>query len=146
MKIILLQNVKNLGKIGDIKDVSEGYARNFLIPKKLAEIATKEAIKKIEAQKEKEMNQKIAEFKKLKEIADKLKTKKITILVKEKEGKLFGSITAKNIAEELKKENLNISEKNIIIEEAIKKVGNFEIEIKLSNEIRTKIKLEVKGN
>ncbi|HRY82163.1 MAG TPA: 50S ribosomal protein L9 [Candidatus Moranbacteria bacterium] len=145
MKIILLQDIKNLGKKGDVKEVAEGYAQNFLMPKKLAEIATEGAIKKAEIQKEKEKSAKMAEMEELKNLANKLKNKKISISAKEKGGKLFGSITAKNIEAELKKEGLNILPSSIIIKEAIKKVGEYEIEIKLSEEIKEKIRVEIKG-
>ncbi len=145
MKIILLQDAKNLGRKGDIKDVAEGYARNFLFPKKLAEPATVEAIKNIEAQKSQEKAEKKARTEVLKALADKLKNKKFTLKAKEKQGKLFGSIAAKDIVEILKIENLSVSEKNIIMNEAIKKTGEYNIEISLSPEIRTNIRLEVAG-
>jgi large subunit ribosomal protein L9 len=145
MKIILLQDIKNLGKRGDIKDVAEGYAQNFLMPKKLAEIATGGAIKRIEIEKEREKRLRDGKNEDLRNLAKKIKSKKTTILAKEKGGKLFGSITAKNIAEELQKEGLSILPDSIIIKEAIKKVGEYEIEIKLSEKIKEKIKLEVKG-
>ena len=145
MKIILLQDVKSLGKKGDVKDVAEGYAQNFLLPKKIASVATENAVKFFQSQKEKEQKNKIAETERLRNLASTLKDKKITIEAKEKKGKLFGSITVKNIKESLEKEGLNILENSIIIKQAIKKVGEYEIEIKLSEEIREKIKLEVKG-
>ncbi len=145
MKIILLQDVKSLGKKGDVKEVAQGYAENFLLPKKLAGIATESTIKIFQSQKEKEQKNKIAETARLKDLVSALKNKKIIIEAKERKGKLFGSITAKNIEEALKKEDLSIPENSIIIKQAIKKVGEYEIEIKLSEEIREKIKLEVKG-
>ncbi len=145
MKIILLQDVKSLGKKGDVKEVAQGYAQNFLLPKKIAGIATENTIRIFQLQKEKEQKNKIAETERLKDLASALKNKKIIIEAKEKKGKLFGSITVKNIEEALKKEGLNILANSIIIKQAIKKVGEYEIEIKLSEEIREKIKLEVKG-
>ncbi|MFZ2976044.1 MAG: 50S ribosomal protein L9 [Candidatus Moraniibacteriota bacterium] len=145
MKIILLQDVKNLGKKGEVKEVAQGYAENFLFPKKLAGVATENTIKIFQLQKEKEQKNKLAETERLRSLASTLKNKKIIIEAKEKKGKLFGSITAKNIEEALKKEGLNILGNSIIIKQAIKKVGEYEIEIKLSEEIREKIKLEVKG-
>ena len=145
MKIILLQDVKSLGKKGDVKEVAQGYADNFLLPKKLASVATENAVKFFQSQKDKEQKNKLAETERLRNLASTLKDKKITIEAKEKKGKLFGSITVKNIKETLEKEGLNILENSIIIKQAIKKVGEYEIEIKLSEEIREKIKLEVKG-
>jgi large subunit ribosomal protein L9 len=145
MKIILLQDAKNLGKKGNIKDVTEGYARNFLFPKKLAEPATEEAIKNNEAKKSQEKAEKQAQTETLKTLAEKIKNKKFTFKSKEEGGKLFGSVSAKDIAELLKKEKLAILEKSIIINEAIKKIGDYEITIALSPEIKTIVKLEVTG-
>ncbi|KKP79070.1 MAG: 50S ribosomal protein L9 [Candidatus Moranbacteria bacterium RIFOXYA12_FULL_35_19] len=145
MRIILLQDIKSLGKKGDIKDVAEGYARNFLFPKKIAQIATESAIKQMEIQKEREKSLELAKNIELKSLAEKIKGKKIVITAKEKKGKLFGSITAKNIKEELEKEGLNISTDSVIIKETIKKIGEYEIEIKLTEKIKEKIKIEIKG-
>lgn len=145
MKVILLQDAKNLGKKGDIKDVAEGYARNFLFPKKIAEPATEEAIKNNEVKKNQEKAQKQAQTENLKALAENLKHKKFILKAKEKGGKLFGSISAKDIAKILKNENLSVSNKNIIINEVIKKTGSYEIEISLSPEIKSVIKLEVVG-
>ena len=145
MKIILLQNIKSLGKIGDIKDVAEGYAQNFLFPKKLAEVATEEAVKNAELQKEQVKKAAEENLKKIRELAEKLKNRKISLKSKAKNGKLFGSISAKNIAEALQKENLEISEKSVMLNEAIKKVGEYKIKIELDFGIKTEINLEIAG-
>jgi large subunit ribosomal protein L9 len=145
MKIILLQDVKTLGKKGDVKDVSEGYARNFLISKKLAQIATEGAVKNVEAKKAQKNAFEKANLEKLRELAEKLKDRRIVLESREKKGKLFGSILAKDIALELKKENLEISEKSIILKETIKKIGEYKIEIRLEKDIKSQIILEVRG-
>lgn len=145
MKIILTQDVKNLGKKGDVKEVAHGYAQNFLLPKKLAEVATENLIKIYQSQKEKEEKDKKEQIKQFEQLAQKLKNKKITILAPQKNGKLFGSVKVKNIVEALEKEGLNISESSIIIKQAIKKIGEHEIEIKLAEGIETKITIEVKS-
>ena len=145
MKVILLQNIKSLGQVGDIKDVADGYARNFLIPEKMAEVATEEAVKRAEAKKFQEKSQKEAEIDGLKTLAERISGKKIILKSKEKGGKLFGSITAKDIALALKKEGLEVSEKSIIIKKAIKKVGRYKIEISLDNGIQSKINLAVES-
>lgn len=142
MKIILLQNVKNLGQTGDIKEVADGYARNFLLPKKLAEIATKETVEKavrIKQETEKLKNKRIEE---LKNLANKLEGRKIIIKVKEKSGKLFGSVGKKEIAEKL---GNGIGEDMIELEENIKETGIKEIEINLGSNIKTKIKINIQG-
>lgn len=145
MKVILTKDVKNLGRAGDVKDVAEGYARNFLIPKKLAEIATAEGVKEVEAKKASEQAKAEMEADKLRELAAKVKGKKIILKSKEKNGKLFGSITAKDIADELQRENLAVSTDCIIMKEALKKTGTYEIRIALSKDIESKIILEVSG-
>ncbi len=145
MKIILLKDVKNIGKTGDVKDVAEGYAQNFLLPKKLAALATAGAIKAAEEKIARLQAEEAAEAGALRELAEKIKNKKISIKSKAKGGKLFGSVVAKDVVQEMQKENLEVSEKWIIMKTAIRKVGIYEIEIQLSDQIKTKIELEVIG-
>lgn len=145
MKIILIQNFKSLGKAGDIKEVSEGYARNFLFPKKLAEIATPEAMAEIGERKAKEKVEEETRLRKLCELAERLNGQTIALKSKEKKGKLFGSITPKKIIEELEKKDLAVEEKSIIIKEAIKKTGRYDIRIILEKNIEAKIELIVTG-
>jgi len=144
MKVILNQDIKTLGKKGDIKNVADGYARNFLLPKKLAQAATQEAIKNIKTQNVKKKIKQQTEEEGLKKLLEKLKAKKIVIKSRQKDGKLFGSVTAKDIVQSLQKEDLEISPNCIIIKENIKNVGEYEIEIKLAKGIEGKMKLEIK--
>lgn len=145
MKIILLQDVKSLGKKGEIKEASEGYARNFLFPKGLAQIATSGAVAEIQRKKAKEEAQNKAQIEKMRALAKSLESQKITISAKEKGGKLFGSITAKQISEECQKAGLEIPADSIIIKKGIKEIGEHEIEVRLLSDISAKIKLEIKG-
>ena len=145
MKVILTQDVKNLGKKGDVKEVAEGYARNFLFPKKLAQAATETAIKNAAAQKEKEKVIEDTNAQKMRQIADILKSKEIVLKSKEKGGKLFGSISAKDIAKHLQQSGIELREENIILKNPIKKIGEYEIEIRLAKDISGKIKLTVAG-
>jgi large subunit ribosomal protein L9 len=145
MKIILIADVKTLGKKGDVKEVAEGYARNFLFPKKLAQAATETAIKNAAAQKEKEMTIDQANAQKMRQIADILKSQEIVLKSKEKGGKLFGSISAKDIAKHLQQSGIELKDENIILKNPIKKIGEYEIEIRLAKDISGKIKLVVKG-
>ncbi len=145
MKVILLQDIKSLGKKLDIKEVSDGYARNFLLPKKLAEAATDVALKKIKEQKEKIV---LAEKKNLEnsqKLAETLRNKEIVIRAKEKGGKLFGSILAKDIIRELGKENINIAEKAVVLKNPIKATGKYKVKIVLENGIQAEINLSVEG-
>jgi large subunit ribosomal protein L9 len=139
MKVILIENVKKLGNKGEIKDVSEGYARNFLIPKKLAEIATSETIEKT-AQLKKEFEEKEKQSEEaLRKIVSEIAGKTIRIKAKSEKGKLFGRVGSKEIANELKKQKFNINEKSITIKEPIKTTGEKEITIDLGKNIKTKI-------
>ena len=145
MKIILLQDFKSLGKKGDVKEVADGYARNFLLPQKIAQKATKEAIENNEAQKRKIAKKQLAEKEEAQKTLETLQKKKISLIASQKKGKLFGSISSKKIAEVLKKEGLDISVDCIKIEKNIKRIGEYEVEIKLNSEVKGKIKIEVKG-
>jgi len=145
MKVILLQDIKSLGKKGDIKDVSDGYARNFLLPQKLAGAATDGTIKKAAEMKERERAEKEKDSEKMKQLAKEIQEKNIIIKSKEKGGKLFGSISAKDIAVALKNENLEVLEKSIIMKEAIKKTGRYEIKIRLADGVEAQIEIEVVG-
>jgi len=145
MKVILLQDIKNFGRRWDLKNVSDGYARNFLLPKKMVEIADAEALKKIEELKKKEADKQKENLEKIQELADLLQKKQIVISAKEKEGKLFGSITAKEIVKQLKKENIKISVNAVEIKDTIREVGEYEIKIKLDHGIETQLNLIVEG-
>ena len=143
MKIVLLSDVKNIGKLGDIKEVADGFARNFLFPKKLAEMATDTAIKKVEIEKQKQNEIAKKNLEATQELASQLDGKEITISAKAKDGKLFGSITAKNIVKELKKEKFDIKENSIILE-PIKELGEYDLRIELEHGIEVSLKLIVK--
>ncbi len=145
MKIILLKDSKSLGKKGDIKDVADGYARNFLLPQKIAQRATEEAIKENKVQKKQEAEKQEAEKQEAEKILKTLQEKKIILIARQKEGKLFGSITSKKVAEAFKKEGLDISTNCIIIKENIKKIGKYEVEIKLKAGVKGNVGIEVKG-
>ena len=145
MKVILLEDVKSLGKKGTIVNVSDGYARNMLLPKGLAKEATEGNIRSLEKQKaiaaEKLEEQKAA----AKEMAAKLE--KITLKIESKggdSGKLFGSITSKDIAEALEKqEGMKIDKKKIEMKTPIKQAGETEVTLKLFTEISAQLKVSV---
>lgn len=144
MKVIFFQDVKGTGKRGEIKEISDGYARNFLLPKKLAGVATPEAIKKVGLEKQKHLEAVKQDLAKTQEIASQLQGKEIVIKAKAKDGKLFGSITAKAIAKELKKDGLEIAEKAIMLE-PIREIGEYEIKIILEHNIEAGVMLFVES-
>ena len=130
MKIILLQDVKNIGKKGQIKEVPDGYARNFLLAKKIASIATTGAI--AIAQKEEEKKQLIFKEQKAEtqKLANALNKKQLILKARAKDGKLFGSITAKDVSSEIRKLKLEVPEKAISVGH-IKELGLHEVKITL---------------
>lgn len=144
MKVILLKDVKGLGKKGDVVNASDGHARNFLFPRKLAKEATESNLHVLNNQKDKAMREKQAEIEAAQGLASKLRGKEIKIITKAGEGgRLFGAITSKDIAEEIEK-NFDIKvDKKKVVADTIKHLGNYDIEVKLYAEISTKMKVVV---
>lgn len=142
MKVILLQDVKKLGKKGDVIEASDGYARNYLFPRKLAEEATANALHVVNAKKENERRKKLAELEAAQKLAAELKGKEVTIDAKAGDnGRLFGAITNKDIAEVINnKFNLSIDKKKVVVN-TIKVAGQYEVEVKLYPEVSTKMKV-----
>jgi len=145
MKVVLLENVKKLGKAGEIVNVSDGYARNFLFPKKLAQIATQNVVNNVEKTKaDKAANEK-KEIERWGELAKEMKDKKISIVAKAKGGKLFGSIDAGMIVKELKNQlNIEIDKSCVKLDGPIKEIGERKISVEFLKNIKTGINLEIK--
>jgi len=146
MKIILTQDFETLGFEGDIVDVAKGYARNYLIPKGVAIEANNSNVKAMEMRKGKIM----ANRTKVKEVAERAREKisQVTITVRQKvgeEGKLYGSVTSRDIAQGLESEGITVDRKKIVIDETIRALGEFEVPIKLHPEVTAKIKVVVEG-
>lgn len=146
MKVILLKDVKKLGKKDDVVNVSDGYARNFLFPRKLALEAKESNLNLLNNRKEAERKQRLQEVEEAQKLADKLKNQEIILKVKSGDnGKLFGSISGKDIADELKERfNLDIDRRKVNVE-TIRQLGVYDVEIKLYPEISTKIKVKIEG-
>ena len=145
MKVILLDNIKGVGKKDEIINASDGYARNFLFPKKLAVEANNENISKLKAKKQYEQYKKDVNKENAEKIAKKLDDITLTIKVKAGEnGKIFGGVTSKEISEELKKQyKIDIDKKKIILNENIKNLGSFDISMKLFEGVTGKLKVKV---
>jgi len=145
MKVVLNENVKGLGKKLDIVNVSEGYARNFLFPKKLAVAADNKSVSEATTKKE------AIQFKKDTDRENALKLKaeieKVTVNFKLKtaeNGKLFGSVTSKEISEELKKTSgIEVDKKKIILEDAVKSTGTYTAKVKLYEGVIANLKVKV---
>lgn len=144
MKVILKADVKGQGKKGDLINASDGYAKNFLLPKGLAVVADKTAINELEGKKNAAQFHKNQEELRAKELADKLEGKKVTFKAKSGEnGKLFGSITAQDVANEIKTQlHLEVDKKKIQLE-SIKVLGTTDATIKVYPGISATVKVEV---
>ncbi|AMW33054.1 LSU ribosomal protein L9P [Fervidobacterium changbaicum] len=145
MKVVLMQDVPKLGKRGQIVSVSDGYARNFLIPKGLAKEATPEVIKELERQKEEEKRRQEEQKKASEELLAELQKHLFKIKAKAGEGgKLFGSLTNSNIAEEIEKIlGREFDKRWISLDTPIKSVGLYDVVVKLPGGVSGKIKVEV---
>ena len=144
MRVILCKDLPKLGKAGDVVNVKDGYARNYLIPNNLALYATEANIKRIEIAKQKRLKEIEARRQELKLLAEKLSGVSVNIEVEvNEEDKLYGSISPSQIASALKNEGFSIDENCIILKEPIRTLGIYEVEVKLAKDIGTKIKLWV---
>ncbi len=146
MKVLLIKDVKSLGKTGEIKEVKEGYGQNFLVKKGFAKVATDEVIQEWKKE-QADMKAKLeAEIKELTLMAEKLKDTKVTIKRKLGEnGHLYGAVTKDDIASALSEGGFNIDKKTIEIKNAIKTVGAHDISIKLGHGIHATTTLEIAG-
>lgn len=145
MKVILLDNIKGVGKKDQVINASDGYARNYLFPKKLAVEANNENMLKLKAKQNGIEYKKGVEKEEATKLANKLKELTLTIKVKAGEnGKIFGGVTSKEISEELKKQyKIDIDKKKIILNENIKNLGSFDISMKLFEGVTGKLKVKV---
>ena len=145
MKVILLDNIKGVGKKDEVINASDGYARNFLFPKKLAVEANAENMSKLNNKKEANNYRKDLEKQEAQEIAKKLKGILLKMKVKAGEnGKIFGGVTAKEISDNLKTQyNMEIDKKKVDLKEPIKTLGSFQVNIKLYEGVVGTLKLEV---
>lgn len=147
MKVILLEDVKSFGKKGEIVNVNDGYARNFILPKKLGLEATSKNLNDLKLQKQND--EKVAQEKldAAKALAEEIKEKSITVKIQAGvEGRVFGSISSKEIALEAKKQlNMDIDKKKIIIPDAIKSLGTYNVNIKLHKDVMATLAVKVEA-
>ena len=145
MKIILKQDIKKVGQVGDVVEVSDGFARNFLIPQGKAISFTMANLKQIEYLKKKEAEKKEGELKEVKELAEKINNISLEIKVKAgEEGKLFGSVTSKDIVETLfEKHGIELDKKKLNLKESLKKLGIHTVPVNLHKDITPQIKVSL---
>jgi large subunit ribosomal protein L9 len=144
MKVILKEDVRNIGTMGQIVDVADGFARNFLVPKGLAVDANVKNVRALEHAK-KIIQEKAKKIRlQAQELSDKIANMTVEIKAKSgEEGKLFGSVTSMDIAEQLKKEGLDIDKKKIVLDEPIKRLGAHSVGIKLHSDVTTQVTVQV---
>ena len=145
MKVILLQDIKNVGKKDEIINANDGYARNFLFPKNMALEATKDNLLKLQAKKDSQAHKKNLEIEEFKKQADVINKLTLEIKVKAGEnGKIFGGVTPKEISEALNKSHhLQIDKKKISLKETIKTVGRFSVDVKFGDGVNAKLTLNI---
>ncbi|MPM20597.1 50S ribosomal protein L9 [bioreactor metagenome] len=146
MKVILLKDVKGTGKKGEVKEVSDGYARNYLLAKKLAVVADNTSMKELN---EKNKSQEIKaqkEYEAAVELGKKMEELNVVIYSKAGDGgRLFGSITSKDIAEQIKKQhNIEVDKRKISLDEPIRVLGSRMVDIKIHQKVTTKMRVDVK--
>ena len=142
MRIILLQDVENVGKKYEIKDVKDGYARNLLIPKGLAKLATKEVLERAEKQKETERQKIEEELKGIQQIASSIDEFEVIISVKVgEEQQLFEKINTQKISDKLKELGFNIKKEQIDLAEPIEELGEFPVKVKFEHNLESEIRV-----
>lgn len=144
MKVILKAKVKGVGNAGEIKDVSDGYARNFLLPKGLAVTADANALKSLEQQLQQADKRDERELTRSQNLKEKIENLKLNYKVKAGEGgRLFGSVTSKDIADEMARMGVKVDRRKIMLEEPIRQLGSYELEIRLHPQVTANLTLAV---
>lgn len=142
MKVIFLENIENIGKKYEVKEVKDGYARNFLLPQKIAKPATKQALKWLENQKEVIEKEAEDDLKKVQGIASRLNGIELCIALKVgEEGQLFEAINAAKISDKLREMGFDVPKSQIKLDKPIKEMGEFPIKIDLDHNLETEIRL-----
>jgi len=145
MKVILLQDIPKLGNKFEVKNVNDGYARNFLFPRGLAKPAIEIVLKSLAEQKAREEREESEEYQKYKLIAEKLKSLvlRFKMKVEEKNKRAFGSVTAVKIRDALKKQEIEVEKDWVLLEEPIKTMGEKEVKIKFPTGVKGEVKVVV---
>jgi len=144
MKVILRQDVDELGYEGDVVDVAKGFARNYIIPKGLGMEATKQNLAAFEMQKKKIEARKVRAREEAETLRDRLA--EITVSISQKageEGKLYGSVTSMDLVEEIEKQGVVLDRRKILLEKPIKSLGEFEVPVKIYQEVTGRVKVVV---
>jgi large subunit ribosomal protein L9 len=144
MKVILRSDITNVGRQGEVKEVSPGFARNYLVPQNLAMEATPVNLKIWERERAKLEKQREEIISAAKEIASKMEAVGFTVKVKIGEnGKIFGSVTSANLSKIFEEKGFEVNKRDILLSDNIKEVGNYEVNVRLHPEVAVKVKLAV---
>lgn len=145
MEVVLLEDVKSLGKKGQIVKVNEGYARNFILPKKLGVEATSKNLNDLKLKKANEEKVAAQQLKAAKELAEKLEKSEVTLSIKAGDnGKAFGSVSGKEIAKAIEEQlNLDIDKKKLVLPEPLKTFGTHQVPVKLHKDVTAKLAVKV---
>ncbi len=144
MRVILRKDIETLGRMGDIVEVSDGYARNYLIPRGLAYYASEAALRRLEEEKRQYQRRLERERLSAQELAERLRDVVVTIPMRVgEEGRLFGSVTPQMIAEELQLLGFTVDRRAILIDEPIRSLGTFEVKLRLHPDVVATVKLWV---
>lgn len=144
MKVLLRQDYESLGRLGDIVDVKEGYARNYLIPRKIAVLATEGALNMIKEERDQQTRRQGKELKNAEKLATELEKVSVTIQMKVgEEDKLFGAVTNQMIAEALSEKGYTIDKRQIDLQDSIKALGIYDVSVKLHPSVTSKVKVWV---
>jgi large subunit ribosomal protein L9 len=146
MKVILLKDIKGTGKKGDVKEVSDGYARNFLFPKKLAVQAGTTEVKELNEKKKSQEIKEQKEYEAAVELGKKMEEMNVTLYSKAGDGgRLFGSITSKDVAAQIKKEHgIEVDKRKVMLDGPIRTLGSRFVEVKIHQKVVTKIRVDVR--
>ncbi|HBH61135.1 MAG TPA: 50S ribosomal protein L9 [Nitrospiraceae bacterium] len=145
MKVILKEDVKDLGEMGSIVDVKIGYGRNYLIPRNLAVEANTKNVRQFEHEKKNILVKARKVRQSMQDVADQISKMTLTIEAQAgEEDKLFGSVTSKDIAEAITQQGVEIDKRKVILEEPIKRLGSYEVTVKIHKDVTASVKVEVK--
>ncbi len=140
MKVVLKKEIKNLGKQGDIKEVADGYARNYLFPQNIAEPVTNVALARLAKEREGKAREAEEDLKRVEELITTLEGQSISFLAKaSEEGVLYASISAQKIATKLKKKGFEVTKNNILLTEPIKELGDHEVIVQFPHGLESRI-------
>nr|MDD6336537.1 50S ribosomal protein L9 [bacterium] len=144
MKVVLIKDVQGTGKKDQVVEVSDGYARNYLLPRKLAREATAQAIGQIQQQKAAEAHRKQVEQEQARQTAKELSGITVAVPVRAgKDGRLFGSVTSAEIAQALAQQGYEVDKKKIVLPDGLRQLGEAEVEVRLFTGISAKLKVNI---